>query len=187
MFSQTKAGTHSAFGEGSHTRAHTPKQGPSLPRPQRGFVLPAKFLLFRHAFIYIHFPVLCAPHYISRGRKSGKATAINFIPQPLFNFLHKRPTFAFTGESGYALGSSQRIAHNGTHAETWAFRLGVLSLPLERFARFGNPAWPGVRTANFAALGSWPEALLKDTESLRNSDALMRVAVPQASRPRWAA
>ena len=27
MFSQTKAGTHSAFGEGSHTRAHTPKHG----------------------------------------------------------------------------------------------------------------------------------------------------------------
>ena len=25
--SQTKASTHSAFGEGSHTRAHTPKQG----------------------------------------------------------------------------------------------------------------------------------------------------------------
>ena len=27
----------------------------------------------------------------------------------------------------------------------------------------------------------------KNAESLRNSDALMRVAVPQASRPRWAA
>ena len=65
--------------------------------------------------------------------------------------------------------------------------MGVVSLLSERFARFGNPAWPGVRTANFAALGSWSEALLKDTESLRNSDALMRVAVPQASRPRWAA
>ncbi len=25
--------------------------------------------------------------------------------------------------------------------------------------RFGNPAWPGVRTANFAAFGSWPEVL----------------------------
>ena len=39
----------------------------------------------------------------------------------LFNFSHKRPTFAFTGESGYTLGSSQRIAHNGTHGETGAF------------------------------------------------------------------
>ena len=38
----------------SHITAHTPKQGPSLLRSQLGFVLPAKFLLFRHAFIYIH-------------------------------------------------------------------------------------------------------------------------------------
>ena len=67
------------------------------------------------------------------------------------------------------------------------FRMGALLLPSERFTRFGNPAWPGVRTANFAAFGSWSEALLKDTESLRNSDALMRVTVPKASRPRWAA
>ena len=29
--------------------------------------------------------------------------------------------------------------------------------------------------------------LPKNAESLRNSDALMRVAVPKASRPRWAA
>ena len=53
------------------------------------------------------------------------------------------------------------------------FRMGALLLPSERFTRFGNPAWPGVRTANFAAFGSWSEALLKDTESLRNSDALL--------------
>ena len=56
-----KAGTHSPFGERSHTTAHTAKQGPSLPRPQRGLVLPAISLLFHHAFIYIHFPVLCEP------------------------------------------------------------------------------------------------------------------------------
>ena len=40
---------------------------------------------------------------------------------PIFNFPHKRPTFAFTGESGYTLGPAQRIAHNGTHGETRAF------------------------------------------------------------------
>ena len=61
LLSQVKAGTHSAFGEGSHTTAHTAKHGPSLPRPQCGFVPPAKYLIFRHAFIYIHFPVLCEP------------------------------------------------------------------------------------------------------------------------------
>ena len=57
--SQVKAGTHSPSSTGSHTRAYTAKQGPSLPRPQHGLELPAKFLLFHRAFIYIHFPVLC--------------------------------------------------------------------------------------------------------------------------------
>ena len=47
----------------------------------------------------------------------------------------KRPTFAFTGESGYTLAFAQRIAHNGTHAETGAFRTGPLSLPSTRTAR----------------------------------------------------
>ena len=61
--------------------------------------------------------------------------------------------------------------------------MGALLLPSERFTRFGNPAWPGVRTAYFAAFGSWSEALLKDTESLRDSDALMRVAVPRRRGP----
>ena len=40
---------------------------------------------------------------------------------PIFNFSHKRPTFAFTSESGYTLAFAQRIAHNGSHGETGAF------------------------------------------------------------------
>ena len=60
---------------------------------------------------------------------------------------------------------------------------GALSLPSDRFAWFGNPAWPGLKTANFAAFGSWSETLPKNTESLRDSDALMRVAVPRRRGP----
>ena len=101
----------------------------------------------------------------------------------LFNFSHKRPTFAFTSESGHTLGSRRKIAHNGSHGETGAFRMGVVSQPSERSTRFGNPAWPDVRTANFAAFGSWPGVLSKNAESLRNSDALMRVAVPKCRGP----
>ena len=103
--------------------------------------------------------------------------------KPFFNFSHKRPTFAFTGESGYILGFRRRIAHSGLHAETGAFRTGVVSLPSDRSARFGNPAWPRGRTANFAAFGSWLDVLPKNAESLRNSDVLMRVAVPRRRGP----
>ena len=126
--------------------------------------------LFRHAFIYIHFPVHCEPP-LSAERKIRRNCRHKFYPQPflipVFNFSRKRPTFAFTSESGYTLAFRRKIAHKGTHGETGAFRMGgALSLPSDCFTCFGNPAWPGVRTANFAALGSWSEALLKDTESL---------------------
>ena len=106
---------------------------------------------------------------------------------PIFNFSHKRPTFAFTPESGYTLGSAQRIAHNGSHGETGAFRTGPLSLPSTRTAR--SRTSPG-RVSERRTLPLWDlgrEVLSKNAESLRDSDALMRVAVPQASRPRWAA
>ena len=102
---------------------------------------------------------------------------------PLFNFSHKWPTFAFAGESGYTLAFRRKIAHKRLHAETGAVSDGVLLLPSERFTRFGNPAWPGFKTANFAAFGSWSETLLKNAESLRDSDALMRVAVPRRRGP----
>ena len=70
-------------------------------------------------------------------------------------------------------------AHTAAHAaKQGRFGRGVVSLPSERFARFGNPARPGLKTANFAAFGSWPGVLPKNAESLRDSDALMRVAAP---------
>ena len=117
----------------------------------------------------------------------AKKLPLQLRPKPLFiaffSLSHKRPTFAFTGESGYTLGLRRKIAHSGPHAETGAFRTGVVSLPSDRFTRFGNPAWPGFKTANFAAFGSWPGMLQKNAESLRDSDALMRVAVPRRRGP----
>ena len=117
----------------------------------------------------------------------AKKLPLQLRPKPLFiaffSLSHKQPTFAFTGESGYTLGFRRRIAHSGLHAETGAFRTGVVSLPSERFTRFGNPAWPGVRTAYFAAFGAWSWVLPKNAESLRDSDALMRVAVPRRRGP----
>ena len=59
----------------------------------------------------------------------------------------------------------------------------MVSLPSERSTRFGNPAWPGFKTANFAAFGSWSGVLPKNAESQRNSDVLMRIAVPRRRGP----
>ena len=65
------------------------------------------------------FSLKIVPAYISKKLPS------QCWPKPLFiaffNFSRKRPTFAFTSESGYTLGFAQRIAHNGSHGETRAF------------------------------------------------------------------
>ena len=121
----------------------------------------------------------------------AKKLPLQLRPKPLFiaffNFSHKRPTFAFTSESGYTLGFRRKMAHSGLHAETGAFRTGPLSLPSERSAR--SQTSPG-RVSERRTLPLWDlgrEVLSKNAESLRDSDALMRVAVPKASRPRWAA
>ena len=106
---------------------------------------------------------------------------------PIFNFSHKRHTFAFTGESEYTLGFRRRIAHTGSHGETGGVSDGGGITTLGPFRTFTNIPGPGIRTASFAAFGSLSETLLKNAESLRSSDALMRVAAPKASRPRWAA
>ena len=103
--------------------------------------------------------------------------------QSVFNFSHKWPTFAFTSESGYTLGFRRRIAHNGSHGETGAFRTGPLSLPSTRTARLRTS--PG-RVSERRTLPLWDlgrEVLSKNAESLRDSDALMRVAVPRRRGP----
>ena len=100
-----------------------------------------------------------------------------------FNFSHKCPTFAFTGKSGYTLGSAQKIAHKGTHGETGGISDGGGITTLGAFRTFTNIPGPGNRTAYFAAFGSWSGVLPKNAESLRNSDAPMRVAVPRRRGP----
>ncbi len=54
---------------------------------------------------------------------------------------------------------------------------------LGAFHTFTNIPGPGVRMAYFAAFGSWSGVLPKNAESLRDSDALMRVAVPRRRSP----
>ena len=80
----------------------------------------------------------------------------------LFNFSHKRPrslSRVKVGTHSPFGEESHTAAHTPKHGR---FGRGVVSLPSERFVRFGNPAWPGVRTAYFAAFGSWPGGALEE-------------------------
>ena len=100
------------------------------------------------------------------------------------SYSHKRRNVRFKGMQRVHTPPVPLTAHTAAYtAKHGAFWMGVVSLPSERFARFGNPAWPGVRTAYFAAFWPWSDVLPKNAESLRNSDALMRVAVSRRRGP----
>lgn len=132
-------------------------------------------------------PFSCSFFILEKAVKSiGNAVIPMFPMHRSYGFQHlrhKRPMFAFTPESGYTLGSAQRIAHSGSHGETGAFRTGPLLLPSDCFTRFGTPAWSGGKTAYFAPLRSGSRVLPKNAKSLRDSDALMCVAVPRRRGP----
>ena len=120
--------------------------------------------------------------------KTVSANIVKKLPaqrcsKPFFNFSHKRPTFAFSSESGYTLGFRRRIAHSGLHAETGGVSDGGGITTLGAFRTFTNIPGPGIRTASFAAFGAWSGVLPKNAKSLRDSDALMRVAVPRRRGP----
>ena len=124
----------------------------------------------------------------NRSRKYRQKVTVTTLFQTafhrVFQLLAQTAHVRFRGRKCVHTRLRQQDRTQGhTRRNTGRFGWGVVSLPSERFTRFGNPAWPGGRTANFAAFGSWSETLLKNAESLRNSDALMRVAVPRRRGP----
>ena len=132
-------------------------------------------------------------------RTSRLSQTLLQTPLPCF---HASINEYYTAKNGLGTNAPRSLSHLkvGTHsallkeshtatqtAKHGVFWVGALSLPSDCFTRFGNPAWPGVRTAYFAAFGSWPGVLPKNAESLRDSDAHDARRCPEASRPRWAA
>ena len=139
--------------------------------PHRSKNLPVKF----------GFSSKTVPANIAKKLPAQRCSKPHFIA--FFSLSHKWPTFAFADEIGYTLGFRRKIAHKGSHGETRAFRMGGGITTLGAFRTFTNIPGPGIRTASFAAFGAWSGVLPKNAESLRNSDALMRVAVPRRRGP----
>ena len=104
-----------------------------------------------------------------------------------FSLSHKRPTFAFTSESGYTLGFRRKIAHSGSHGETRGVSDGGGITTLGAFRTFTNIPGPGIRTAIFAAFGSWSGCAHKERRKPAGQRCAYARRCSEASRPRWAA
>ena len=130
------------------------------------------------------------PHYQQK-RKSRRRCHRNSVPNRFSSRFLTSPTNGPRLLSRVKAGThspsgeeSHTRAHTAKHGVFW---VGALSLPSDRSTRFGNPAWPDVRTANFAVFGSWPGGALEERRELSGQRCAHARRCSEASRPRWAA
>ena len=106
---------------------------------------------------------------------------------PIFNFSHKWPTFAFTGESGYTLGPAQRIAHNGTHGETGGVSDGGGITTLGAFHTFRKPCVAGYQNGKLCRFWALVGGALEEHRKPSGQRCAYACRCPEAPRPRRAA
>ena len=121
----------------------------------------------------------------------AKKLPLQLRPKPLsiafFNFSHKRPTLAFSGENGYTLGFRRRIAHNSPHGETggrfgWGwYHYPRYELHVHEYPRAG--CQNGKLCRFWVLVGGAP----KERREPSGQRCAYARRCPEASRPRWAA
>ena len=135
----------------------------------------------RQPFILLSFSSSKKPR---KAQETQSYQRFQHIGRTAFNtFDTNAATLVSRGLAGTHATPAPNCAHNGSQGETGGVLDGGGITTLGAFRTFTNLPGPGVRTANFAAFGSWPGGLPKNAESLRDSDALMRVAVPRRRGP----
>ena len=188
--SQVKAGTHSPSSTGSHTRAYTAKQGPSLPRPQHGLVPSAKFLLVLHVFIYIHFPVHCEPSTPAEEKNLSKLpsqTLSQTIFHRVFQLLPQTAHVCFHSRKRVHTrlrqqDPTQRLTRRNRGRFGWGWYHYSRSVPhVHQHPRAGYQN--GKLCRFWGLVGGAP----KERREPSGQRCAYACRCPEASRPRWAA
>ena len=104
-----------------------------------------------------------------------------------FNFSHKRPTFAFTGKSGYTLGFRRKIAHKGTHGETGGVLGGGGITTLGAFHTVRKPCVAGYQNGKLCRFWALVGGALEEHRKPSDQRCAYARRCSEASRPRWAA
>ena len=103
---------------------------------------------------------------------------------PVFNFPHKRPTFAFTVESGYTLAFANRIPHNGSHAETGGVSNGGAISTLGAFCAVRKPCAARCQNGKLCRFWGLGRGCSQRTQrAFGTAIRMMRVAVPRRRGP----
>ena len=130
------------------------------------------------------FSPIDTPANIAKKLPSQRCSQPLFIA--FFKFSHKRLTFAFQGESAHTRLCSKDRTQRLTRRNR-GLPDGAAITTLDTYCTFTNIPGPGVRTAYFAALGSWPGGALEERRKPSGQRCAYACRCSEAPRPRWAA
>ena len=125
------------------------------------------------------------PANIAKKLSAQRCSKPHFIA--FFSLSHKRPTFAFTGESGYTLGFRRRIAHSGLHGETGGILGGGAITTLGAFRTVRKPCVAGYQNGKFCRFWGLVGGAPKERREPSEQRCAYARRCSKASRPRWAA
>ena len=121
----------------------------------------------------------------------AKKLPLQLRPKPLFiaffSLSHKRPTFAFTGESGYTLGFRRKIAHNGSHGETRGVSVGGWYHYPRTVPHVHKHPRAGYQNGKFCRFWGLVGGAPKERRKPSEQRCAYARRCSEASRPRWAA
>ena len=121
----------------------------------------------------------------------AKKLPLQLRPKPLFiaffSLAHKRPTFAFTGESGYTLGSRRKIAHSGLHGETGGVLGGGGITTLGAFHTVRKPCVARCQNGKLCRFCALIRCAPKERREPSGQRCAYARRCSEASRPRWTA
>ena len=100
---------------------------------------------------------------------------------------HKRLTFVFTGESGYTLAFTNRIAHRGLHGETRGVLDGGAITTLGAFCAVRKPCVAGCQNGKLCRFWALVGCVPKERREPAEQRCAYACRCPEASRPHWAA
>ena len=125
------------------------------------------------------------PANIAKKLPAQRCSKPHFIA--FFSLSHKRPTFAFTGESGYTLGFRRKIAHNGSHGETRGVSDGGWYHYPRTVPHVHKHPRAGYQNGKFCRFWGLVGGAPKERRKPSEQRCAYACRCSEASRPRWAA
>ena len=182
---------HPRLSEKDRTQGHT-RRNRGIPSLVHSVVLCCRrYPFYSTTLLYTYISRFSVnPHHQAEGETQAKLPSLTLSPTV------SHPVFQLLLQTAHVCLHSRKRVHTRLRQQDRTQRPtrrnrglpdGAAITTLGAFRTFTNIPGPGIRTAYFAALGSWPGGALEERRKPSGQRCAYARRCSEASRPRWAA